>query len=542
MVRSRILLDPASDQVSPLLRSEVHFFRFFVHCAQASLTPLRTSMHLRYPLHLLGSLSALTLCAQLACADKKATPEEVPAPGTTSDDESEAPGVTPSGSPVSPTQVTPTQVTPTQVSPGPSGSGAVAPVNPSTVPDNSTPPADSTADDTQSDTGDDTRADDTNTSADDTVTTSPGTGEDTTNDTSDDTSVPTDSEDAAVGAPSRTVVYVGGYDYGGNDYPFQIYDFDRATGTLTAREETVDAGANPSYIAVGTNNLYVANERDDQLGGLTALRIESDGALTPLNHQPGSDGGFTYVAVDPSHRFAFGASYNGGSISRFPIEDDGSLGAEAQVVDFGPNAQSHALGFDTSGQYVFVPNKGNDEVAQLSFGSDGTLSANDPPSVATADGAGPRHIAVSPDGAFAWVINELANSLTTFQVAQNGTLTAGGTVSSLPPGYGGGGTGAHVEITANGRWLYASNRGHDSIAVFAIDGASGALTLLEHEDSGGSTPRDFDVDPQDNFVIVANQDSGTVVVLAIQEDGTLQPVSNVPGPPSPAAVQILDLP
>jgi 6-phosphogluconolactonase len=301
-------------------------------------------------------------------------------------------------------------------------------------------------------------------------------------------------------------------------------------------------GPNPSYLALSPSKefLYVANETDDASGGLSAASIASDGSLTFLNHQTGSDGGFTFVAVDPSGRFAFGASYNGGSISVFPIEADGRLGPELQHRDFGDGAQSHAVGFDATGAFVFVPNKGNDEVAQLVLGDDGMVSDNNPPRVDTSPGAGPRHFALHPSGSLALVINELDSTLTARPLASDGTLAEGTTVSTLPADFNGQNSGAHVEVSPDGRFAYGSNRGHDSIAVFAVDAASGALTLVEHEPSGGATPRDFEMDPEGDVLIVANQDSGTLAVFSLADDGTLSPLGQpVNGPPSPAAVQMM---
>lgn len=340
------------------------------------------------------------------------------------------------------------------------------------------------------------------------------------------------------------IVIVGGYDYGSSSYPLRTFDIDKATGALTQRGSDVDAGPNPSYLALGPSGrvLYVANETDDAAGGLTAVAMGDDGALTFLNHQTGSDGGFTYVAVDPSGSYALGASYNGGSVSVFPIEGDGSLGAELESRDFGDGAQSHAVGFVATGGFVLVPNKGNDEVAQLVLGADGMLADNTPGSVASGAGAGPRHIALDPNGEFAFVINELDSSLTSYALSMSGTLTAGATVSTLPDGFQGQNSGAHVELSPNGRFLYASNRGHDSIAVFEVDATSGALSLLEHEPTRGSTPRGFETDPAGDVLVVANQDSGTLAVFAVAADGNLSPLGDpVNGPPSPAAVQFVYL-
>lgn len=345
---------------------------------------------------------------------------------------------------------------------------------------------------------------------------------------------------AADPEPRTAVVYVGGY---GDAYPLGIYNLDKEEGTLTSIGTSTEAGSNPSYLAVSGRTLYAANERDDSQGGLTALSIADDGSLARLNHQTGSDGGFAHVAIDPSGSFALAASYNGGSISLFPIEDDGSLGPELEHVDFGDGAQSHCVGFDPTGSFVLVPNKGNDEIAQLLLGTDGSLTPNTPPRIATAPGAGPRHIAVSDDGTRAWVMNELSSTMTPYQLNDAGTLSAGTTVSTRAAGSNGPNTGAHVEITPDARFVYGSNRGDDTIVVFAADPITGELTLVGHEPTRGAVPRDFEVDPEGDVLIVANQDSQNLVVFSIGGDGSLEPLGDVvEAPPLPVAVQLVYLP
>ncbi|HEY3496931.1 MAG TPA: lactonase family protein, partial [Polyangiaceae bacterium] len=350
---------------------------------------------------------------------------------------------------------------------------------------------------------------------------------------------------AGAGPTGTPVVYVGGYSQGNAVYPFATYDLDKTTGALTRRANTVDAGRSPTYIAVAPSRrfLYVANEADDASGGVTALAIGDGGALTPLNHQTGSDGGLVHLAVSPDGQYVVAASYNGGSASVFPIMSDGSLGAEISNRDFGQNAQTHCIAFDASGSHLFVPNKGNDEIALLLLGEDGMLSPNTPAAVPAADGAGPRHVALAPGGTLAFVIDELDSTMTPYTVSSSGVLAAGSSVSTLPAGFSGQNSGAHVEVSPDGRFVYGSNRGHDSIVVFSAAAATGALALVEHEPSGGNTPRDFDMDPQGEVLVVANQNSNSLKVFRIGDDGALTPLgSGASGQQSAAAVQIVYLP
>jgi 6-phosphogluconolactonase len=288
--------------------------------------------------------------------------------------------------------------------------------------------------------------------------------------------------------------------------------------------------------------LYVANESDGAQGGITAASIGADGALSPLGHQSFENQSFVHVSVSSNGRFVIAASYNGGLVAVFPV----SMGAPAAAVDnerFGSSAQSHSSAFDATGSRVFIPNKGLNSIAQFAFDENsGMLSAGTPAQVATAAGAGPRHIALHPNGSIAYVANELNSTVSTYAVSSGGQLTAKGSISSLPAGFSGQNSGAHVEIAPNGKLLFASNRGHDSIAVFSIDATSGTLTLLEHEPTRGKTPRDFDVDPSGSYLIAANQDSNSLAVFEIGAAG-LSPVGDlITSARSPAAVQFVYLP
>jgi 6-phosphogluconolactonase len=326
----------------------------------------------------------------------------------------------------------------------------------------------------------------------------------------------------------------------------RVYRFDRATGEFSTLNTEDELGPAPSYLAQSPRDpriLIVTNEDDGEMGGLTTAVASNDGGLFPVNHQTGSDGGFTHVAFSPNGFHVLAASYNGGSVSVFSVGTDAILGGELEHFDFGNGAQSHCVAFDAEGTHVLVPNKGNDEVAQLVLAEDGTLTASTPPSVMTADGAGPRHIVLHPNGDLAFVINELDSTMTPYRVSDRGTLTAGTPVSTLPSGFTGSNTGAHVEITPDGRFVYGSNRGHDSIVAFSVDQTTGALTLVEHEASGGDTPRDFDMDPYGEFVIVANQQSSSLAAFTVESDGTLTPLGDpVDGPPGARAVLVTYLP
>ncbi|HXK20139.1 MAG TPA: lactonase family protein, partial [Polyangiaceae bacterium] len=319
---------------------------------------------------------------------------------------------------------------------------------------------------------------------------------------------------AGGGPPKATgtpLVYVGGF----GQFPLRAYELDKSSGALKQRGGDEDGGSSPSYLALDPSgtHLYNANEDDGSTAGVTAHHIKADGTLEKLNHQQGTKKtcngscGFTHVAVDPSGKFLFGADYDGGSVSVFPINADGSLGAEKQMLDLGSGSEAHSVAFDPGGKFAFVPTLGIDQVQQLKLSADGTLTANSPPNVAAASNSGPRHMAMHPNGKLAIVINETASTLTPYAVSADGKLTPGASVSSMPQGVSGKVYGQHLKLSPDGHFLYCSNVGHDSLGVFSVNQTNGALTWLQDQPSGGAWPRDFDVDPNGEFLVAANRDS-----------------------------------
>lgn len=314
-------------------------------------------------------------------------------------------------------------------------------------------------------------------------------------------------------------IYVGGF----GSEPVLRYQLDPSTGALTPQGNPVAAGPEPSCLALdpARTHLYVCNEDDGNGGGATAFAIGADGALTRLNHRTGSDLGLTSLAVSPNGKWLAGAAYTGGSASLFSLEPDGSLGQEVGFADFGDDAQAHCVTFDPSGEFLLVPTKGSSAVQQLLIGENGSLTPNSPPAVAAEPSSGPRHSVVHPNGKLAFVINEAGSSITTYQLSPEGKLTRAATIPSLPSDFAGSNTGAHIELSPDARFLYVSNRGHDSIGAFALDADTGALTLIEFEPSRGSAPYDFDIDQTGKLLAVVNRKASTLAVFAIALDGSL---------------------
>lgn len=311
-----------------------------------------------------------------------------------------------------------------------------------------------------------------------------------------------------------------------------VYNFDPATGAFTPIS-TVGGIINPAYIAIDPSRrfLYAVNEVaeiDGAPGGtVSAFAIDpATGDLTLLNQQPTRGGSPCYVSVDASGQWVFVANYGGGNVTVLPINADGRLGAATAVVQhYGSGANpdrqaephAHMVAPDPTNRFVFAADLGIDKL--LIYRLDqaaGTLTPNDPPSAALHPGAGPRHFAFHPGNRYLYVVNELDSTLTAFQVDQ-GKLHEIHTISMLPRAWNGENWPADVHVAPSGKFVYASNRGHDSIAIFAIDAANGRLTLAGHEATRGKAPRGFAIDPSGAWLIVANQDTDSLVTFRIDQ-------------------------
>lgn len=325
---------------------------------------------------------------------------------------------------------------------------------------------------------------------------------------------------------------------GSQDHRIRVYSVERATAALTARS-SIDAGTNPSFLALSpdTRFLYAAQEGSSTVA---AYRVDPQtGALTFINRVGSQGNGPAHVAVDGSGRWVLVANYGAGSVAVYPVRD-GGLGAPTDTDT--PGANAHQIITDPSNRYVFVPCLGADHIAQYLFDSDaGTLTGNGV--VTTANNAGPRHLAFHPSLPFAYLINEKDSTMTALSFnAANGKLTALQTLSTLPAGFTGNNSTAEVQVHPNGRFVYGSNRGHQSIVVFRVNEADGRLTLVGHTPTFGTHPRHFSMDARGELLYVANLTSSNIVAFRVDSDaGTLQTISEVATPPSPSYVGIHEL-
>jgi 6-phosphogluconolactonase len=328
-----------------------------------------------------------------------------------------------------------------------------------------------------------------------------------------------------------------------------LFGMEPSSGKLTFLR-AMPCGPNPSFMAIHPNRqtLYTVNELVK--GSVSAFHIEPDGNLTHLNSRPTRGVHPCYISVSPDGKYAMASNYSSGSLSIFPILADGSLNsmsAHVQHEGNGPNRQrqerahAHSILFDPSGKFVLSADLGKDEVLVYRLNAaKGTLTANDPVGVKVKPGAGPRHIAFHSSGKYAYVACELDSTVTVCTWdSLYGTLTAVQTLSTLPDDYKGHNQVADIHIAPDGKWLYVSNREHDSLAVFAV-GEQGTLKAAGHVPTQGRWPRNFAIDPEGKFLIAANQFSHNVVIFQL-ENGQPVPTGQKLDIPSPVFVGILDI-
>ncbi len=319
--------------------------------------------------------------------------------------------------------------------------------------------------------------------------------------------------------------------------------FDSETGKLsdpTLAAETV----NPSFLALSPNrrHLYAvgegggANFNGKPSGTVSAYSVNpTDGSLAMINTTVSAGSAPCHISVTPDGANALVANYSSGTVTLLPVRSDGGLDGPSYVdqhegKSVHPSRQkgpyAHSINPSADGRFAFAANLGTDKVYTYRVDpTTHTLAPAEPASVSLEPGSGPRHLAISPDGRHAYVINELANTLTTFALdADTGALKPLQTVPTLPADFTAQSTTAEVVVHPSGRFVYGSNRGHDSIAVFKADPETGTLTAVEHVSTGGRTPRNFALDPSGRWLLAANQDSDSVVVFAVDSStGRLTP-------------------
>ena len=350
---------------------------------------------------------------------------------------------------------------------------------------------------------------------------------------------------APAAAKDKYFEYVGTYTQeGSTSKGIYGYRFDPDGAKLTSIG-LVAQTINPSFLAVHPNHkfLYAVNEvgnyEGKKSGAVSAFSIDPvSGKLTFLNEVASGGADPCYIVVDKTGEYVLVANYTGGSIAAFPILADGRLGEASAFIQHsghGTNPQrqegphAHSIDLSPDNRFAIVDDLGLDETLVYKFDSvKGTLTPNDPPFAKAPPGAGPRHFAFRPDGKFGYVINEMGSSVSVFGYDTAGVLRPLQTISTIPKDFTTLNEDAEIEVHPAGKFLYASNRGHDSIAVFAIDPSKGTLTLVEYAPTKGQSPRNFVIDPSGTLIFAENEKSDNIVLFEInQRTGSLMPTGKV---------------
>ncbi|MBT4865898.1 MAG: lactonase family protein [Planctomycetaceae bacterium] len=345
-------------------------------------------------------------------------------------------------------------------------------------------------------------------------------------------------------AAGKLHVYVGTYTRGESEGVY-VSQLDLKTGKLSEAKLAAKL-VNPSFVSIHPSRkfVYAVGEINDfqgkKTGGVSAFAVNpKTGQLKLINQQSSEGTGPCHLVVDATGKNVLVANYGGGSVACLPVKADGSLAKASSFHQHegssvnpqrqkGPHA--HSINVDAGNRFAMAADLGLDKVLVYRFDAKkGTLTPNDPPSVSVKPGGGPRHFAFHPNGKFAFTNNEITLALTAFRYdAQAGTLKELQTLSTLPKGTDTKGLStAEVRVHPNGKFVYVSNRGHDTIAIFKFNQKNGKLKAIGHVSTGGKTPRNFNLDPSGRFALAANQDTHNVVVFRVnQKTGQLTPTGS----------------
>ncbi len=363
---------------------------------------------------------------------------------------------------------------------------------------------------------------------------------------------------AAPAAPHEYIVYVGTYTQdGGTGKGIYAFRYDAKTARVNELRLAAET-TNPTWFAVHPNGRFlyavseVGNYQGANSGGIMAFAIDrANGKLTLLNEVASRGAGPCNLTFDRAGKFVLVANYSGGSLAVFPILADGKLGPATDVVQHsghGPNParqegpHPHSIVLTPDNRFAIVNDLGLDELLVYKFDSTtGKLTPNDPPFTKVDPGSGPRHLALSGDGKFAYVVNEMGRTVTAFCVDLSaGVLHTLQSISTVPSNFKGRNDDAEIEMVHSGKFLYASNRGDDSIAIFAVSRTTGKLQPIGTISTGGKEPRTFEIDPLGKLLFAANRDSGNIVIFRIDaKTGQLTPTGQVLHVPWPVCIKFL---
>ena len=347
------------------------------------------------------------------------------------------------------------------------------------------------------------------------------------------------------------LVFVGTYTDNNPSEGIYVYRFDPATGALRF-VRTAPKVDNPSFLAIAPDkkHLYAVNENVE--GKLSAFTLDPDSGELRLMNQESTRGKHPcHVIVDPSGKMVVTANYSSGNIAVFPVQGDGSVGPTSDFIQHrgtGPNKErqegphAHSVTLDPSGKYAIAADLGADKLFVYRIdAAKGKLTPHTPDSVSIHAGAGPRHFAFHPNGRVAYAIDELDSTITVLSYdKRRGAFSELQTISTLPGEFKGSSTCADIHVHPSGKFVYGSNRGHDSIAMFAVDGRTGKLTSLGQESTRGKTPRNFALTPDGAFLLAANQSTNNIVSFRIDPTrGRLTATGQETAVPAPVCIKFL---
>ncbi|MEX2223370.1 MAG: lactonase family protein [Candidatus Rokuibacteriota bacterium] len=346
------------------------------------------------------------------------------------------------------------------------------------------------------------------------------------------------------------LAYIGSYtskDRNGRGDGINVYRIDQPSGAWTHVQRLGDL-VNPSWLTLDRARPVLYSAHGEGHEAIAYAIDPATGRLRILNRRPTQGQNGVRLGIEATDRYLVCANYSSGTVAVLPIEPDGALGPLRDLVPLtgktGPHpteqtsAHPHDVAFDPRGRFCLVPDKGLDAVFVFRVDGGGRLVPGTPPSIVTRPGAGPRHAGFHPSGPFAYVLNELDSTLTTYRFdADTGALDARQTITTLPPGWSGRNTTSEIAVAPSGRFVYASNRGHDSVVVFSVEPGTGALRPVGWASTEGKTPRFIGLDPAGAMLYAANQDSDTIVAFRVdRQSGTLTPTGQVVRVGSPSTI------
>jgi 6-phosphogluconolactonase len=354
--------------------------------------------------------------------------------------------------------------------------------------------------------------------------------------------------------PADTLAYVGTFTKGQSK---GIYVFRLQTQNLEVSQNITlvplglaAATPNPAFIEIDSRRrlVFAANDLHEfegkPSGAVSAFAVDAaTGRLALINQRPSMGSAPCFLTLDREGRNLLVANCLGGSVAVLPVAPDGKLGAATSVMQHqGKDPHTHGVALSADNRFAYACDMGLDRLMGYRFdAAKGTLTPLTPPAIPVKAGTGPRHMVFRPDGRFAYVIGSKSSTVIAYaHDAKTGGLREVQTISSLPESWEGTSTAAEVAVHPSGKWLYASNRGHNSVVLFTIDPEKGTLTFVEEQGTGGKTPRHFGIEPNAKHLAIANQDSDSVLVCRVDAgNGRLKPSGVFATVPSPACVKFL---